>query len=323
MDLLFIGNGLNRVSADMSWAAVLRELVPRRAAGAPDTVSAALPARFVDSLAAKPFTLAFEELCFLTAEHGLADDGAPVGDLEATLKRRVAENIGSLPHNDLHVQAMATVADAAARAPQHIITTNYDYNLELGGQAASGLDFGASDTDETKYSLRRRRRATASGGGEVNVWHIHGEVDAPRTLMLSHDHYVRYINRMRRHVPAEPGDEGDNGPGASGSRQRDEPPLTWVSLFLTGNVHVVGFGFDYTEIELWWLLSLKRREALQGKRVGSTTYYPAVAPDSDYTKAREQILASYGVQIDGVYRSDTHEAGYRRFLEAWTKRARR
>lgn len=310
MDVLFVGNGLNRVSADLSWAAVLRDLVPH----------AALPDTFVASLDAKPFTLAFEELCFLAAEHAAGDgtDTTPVGDLEADLKRRVAETISRIPPNELHAQAMATAGAAAAATTRHIITTNYDYNLEL----ASDLDFGASETDETKYSLRRRRVARTEGGGELSVWHIHGEARVPRTLMLSHDHYVRYINRMRRFVPADVGAREEGGPDHATTHTPADTstPPTWVTLFLESDVHVVGFGFDYTEIELWWLLSLKRREALRGRAVGKTVYYPVVAPGSDYTKAREEILASYGVTVDARFRRKTHGAGYAAFLEAWRGR---
>jgi hypothetical protein len=85
-------------------------------------------------------------------------------------------------------------------------------------------------------------------------------------------------------------------------------------------VHVLGFGFDYTEIELWWLLSLKRRDALRGRAVGRTIYYPAVPADSDYTKAREGILESYGVEVDARFRSSAYATGYAGFLDWWATR---
>lgn len=315
MDILMIGNGLNRVSdRDYSWGAVLGDLAPH----------AELPADFLATLSAKPFTLAFEEICFVAAAHAATrESDARVEDLELGLKRSVAENIRRIPANALHARAMAAAVAAAAEGPQHIITTNYDYNLERAAEDAQGLTFGPSETDETKYSLRRCRRAATEGSSEIAIWHVHGEADHPRTLMLSHDHYVRYINRMRRYVPADTGaaDSG-NGDEESGDESiRDALGReVWIPLFLQSDVHVLGFGFDYTEIELWWLLSLKRREALRGRAVGRTITYPAMPPESDYTKAREGILASYGVEVNARFHSKTYADGYARFLDWWWAR---
>src|SRR5690606_20341177 len=34
---------------------------------------------------------------------------------------------------------------------------------------------------------------------------------------------------------------------------------SWIELFFTSNIHVIGFTFDFCEIDLWWVLNKRAR----------------------------------------------------------------
>lgn len=103
-DILFIGNGLNRVSNNgTAWNTLLDQL-----AGKPKTQHEENVRR------EKPFTLWFEELCNRFGKKNL--------------KQLFSDEIHrNLTHHHLHEQVMSLDM-------QHILTTNYDYNLELSSQ---------------------------------------------------------------------------------------------------------------------------------------------------------------------------------------------
>lgn len=72
---------------------------------------------------------------------------------------------------------------------QHILTTNYDYNLEAADGGSWISNFPAR---ETFYSLFRRRSS-----GNRHVWHIHGELDIVGSIMLGHEQYSGYIHKIK------------------------------------------------------------------------------------------------------------------------------
>ena len=74
----------------------------------------------------------------------------------------------------------------------HILTTNYDY--APGDGATSGTAVAGST--ETRYGLFRCHK----GDHRKTVWHIHGEAAAPDTILLGHDHYVRYSGRIQEYL---------------------------------------------------------------------------------------------------------------------------
>ncbi len=281
-EVLFLGNGFNRVSEGaMSWRSVMKELASF--VGKSD--------RITQYLNHKPFTLVFEEIYFRSARVRNID--------ELALKERTAKLINSILPNELH-------AEAVLSGVNNILTTNYDYNLEV----SSRLEFGSSQTKETKYSVHRRKCADG-----VCVWHIHGEADYPRTLMLGHEHYSGYVDKLQDFVPPlSGGTPARKAKRVDGRRKRGEGQ-NWVELFLDSNVHVIGFSFDYTEIELWWLLSVKERHRLGKRPVGTTTYYPVGPQPSQRVRAKEAILESFGVQIDSRFRLPDYREGYSAFLE--------
>ncbi len=155
--VLFIGNGINRLSDDgTSWEGLLNEI-----ASMPRTQHE------VEVRNAKPFTLWFEEMSSQNHIRGL--------------KEWISDYLeNSIKANDCH-EAIINLNF------EHIITTNYDYVLE--NCSAENWESNNS-AKETYYSLFRRHTSR-----NKNIWHIHGELNTPSTIMLGHDQYIGYTQR--------------------------------------------------------------------------------------------------------------------------------
>ena len=70
-----------------------------------------------------------------------------------------------------------------------------------------------------------------------------------------------------------------------------------------GDVYILGFGLDLSEMDIWWLINCKKRNNPEGK-----VYY--IEPNMDLEKnvGKKVLLQTYGVEIitelvnDGEYR---------------------
>lgn len=283
MHCLLVGNGLNRLSLQLDWGGLLKRL-------ATDLGVETRVQRFDD----KPFSLLFEELC--------AYVGGRSRDAEHAIKETIAALLANIPPHPLHAQ-LTNLFDV-------ILTTNYDYTLE---NVIAGPLFQRSPlAPESRYSLFRRALA-----GKKEVWHIHGEVYVPDTIVLGYDHYTGYVQKIRNYLTdgLQPGNRSDpvRSPLKSGIRDFEHraggtPRYSWVDHFLRDHLHIVGLGLDFTESDLWWLLVHKRRRQSQ---TGYTFYYTVSIgePGDGKDESRLSALRSFGMEVISVNAADYLE-GY-------------
>jgi hypothetical protein len=66
----------------------------------------------------------------------------------------------------------------------------------------------------------------------------------------------------------------------------------WIELFFNSNVHIIGFGLDYSETDMWWILNRRARiiKELKLKSQNMIYYYGGL----DETKANS--LKDFEVQ---------------------------
>ncbi len=238
---LFIRNGVNRLTDNTSWEQVLDSL----AKFAPEPEHDLIMRNIRD----KPFTLVFEEIFLRSAKARHTT--------EFELKKEAARLINNIPNSEYHAGIIKTGA-------KHILTTNYDYNLERG----SGVERKDACTHpEQKYSLFRRYQV-----GSQWVWHIHGEASVPDSLALGHNHYAGSLHHIRDYLVTRSTRvhqvQRRESPYLGGDPNFDSGvhAYSWLDVFLRDDIHIYGFSLDYTEIELWWLLSFKERERLSPRR---------------------------------------------------------
>ena len=265
--IALVGNGLNLVSdKGASWNALLNNL-----AEIPNTTHEE------EVRAAKPFTLWFEEVAS-ESNH-------------SEVKQRIAEFLKArLSPNKHHKDLMSLKFE-------NILTTNYDYNLEASDPSGWKPNFPAR---ENYYSLFRRRSAN-----DRHVWHIHGELEVTGSIMLGHAQYSGYIHKIRSFLTSGVDTQAKGRGGKSYlskySRNNTNSSVdveNWVDLFLEHEVHIIGFGLDYTENHLWNLITEKQRLKKKGFSIAQAIYHRcSTSRQSTAEEAKISILSALGVKV--------------------------
>lgn len=239
MHCLLLGNGINRAALQKDWTQILRELASQFDAE-----------ELTVNIDKKPLSMFIEELC--------ARSDRQFRSTEHTIKVAFAEVLEQISPIAAHERICGLF--------KVILTTNYDFTAE---EALVGpLHQSAFLAPETKYSLFRRHRAA-----DVDVWHIHGDVARPSSMVLGFDHYAGTLQKIRNYatdgIEVKKARHRVSSPVKNGVLDftTNRPIYSWVDYFLRDHIHIVGLGMDFTEIDLWWLLLHKRRRLHQTGKV--------------------------------------------------------
>lgn len=279
--ILLIGNGMEYESGQVSWENMLKNL----------TVENAI-CPYNDKMKDRiPFPLLYQLL--------VTPDPAPVHMTKEDRKserERLAENMKTLKN-----ESNRNLDQIPGLNMDHVMTTNYSYCLEMAFFKDEDFLNNAIRRDkleptqkksngdavkETEYRLHTYYQAHSNDGRETGLWHIHGEVAVPGGIVLSHDRYGRLLKRII--------DACGNPTRYAGNMAADaEGELSWPELFLYGDVYILGLGLDSNELDLWWLLRRKQREA---HSQGRTVFYER-EPTSGFTEDKHLLMRSCGVEL--------------------------
>ena len=143
-----------------------------------------------------------------------------------------------------------------------ILTTNYSYELEMAvkgmGKMSENIIKSFSKNiipgkrAETKYLLSTCN-VVSNADARYRIWHIHGEARKPDSMILGHYYYAFLLKRIMEYLDMRANDYRALNKG-------DEFEVkSWLDSFILGDVHILGFGMDFSEFDLWWLLNRKKR----------------------------------------------------------------
>lgn len=266
---LLLGNGINYLSVNsVSWTTILRNLAKE-----------IHHEEIINLIDEKPFTLIYEEIIFKSKNVGSSG--------EIGIKRKVAKLVDEIKTNSFH----EALLDSKFK---HIITTNYDYALE---RSSSDEAEKSNLKNETKYNLFRRKQLN-----DKYIWHIHGESDVPNSITLGHEQYAGQLQKMRAYATANRKTKSHEVSQFKLKNKKfdtDGSMYSWLDVFLRDNIHILGLSLDYTEIDLWWLLSYKERLRQMADYTVGETYFHTIY-ESRMKKKKQGllcILESFGVKI--------------------------
>lgn len=281
--VLLLGNGLNRAYAGNNWSELIKAILQN-------------PKVTFETIKDMPFPL---QAVIASDDHV---DRAIEDHKEAFLG---AENI----------ELMKPSVESILSIPfDHILTTNYSYELERVADpriSRSGVECAKImghtskvDRAETKYLLHTYNSVQFNGHIH-KIWHIHGEARKTQSIMLGHYYYGKLLGKYQKELEKSGNEQY--------KRQQEGKPVlqdSWLDAFIMGDVYVLGFGFDFSEMDLWWLLNRKKRENAGHGRV--YFYEPSYG-----NELKESLLDVYDVNvIDLGFRTKMNDAGYKIFYDA-------
>ncbi len=175
-----------------------------------------------------------------------------------------------------------------------VLTTNYTYELENALDenfprsdhkeewvCTTAANISTGKQPDSVRLLNTFNRLKNEDGKNVDIWHIHGEVSDPASMILTHEEYGRLVTELVR--------EED--------RENNEGEIlfdSWQDYFVYGDLYILGQGVNFAEFDLWWMLSRRRREKTG---MGRTFYYAPQQADKRFTDV-EEALDQIGVKID-------------------------
>ena len=176
-----------------------------------------------------------------------------------------------------------------------VLTTNYTYELENAldknyPQSDHKEDWACTtaayiNTGKQPDSVRLLNTFNClkneDNNHNVEIWHIHGEVREPCSMILTHEEYGRLVYEL-----------------VAREQDKQESSIisfdSWIDYFIYGDLYVLGQGIDFAEFDLWWLLSRRHRE---GNRAGKAFFYGPQENGKVFTKI-EDALDQIGMKID-------------------------
>lgn len=171
---------------------------------------------------------------------------------------------------------------------KNYITTNYDYAFKKTLNQNN-----INENTEKVYSIRRNLDFES-----LKVWHIHGELDNPKSIQLGLDHYAGYISKIDSYIKGnyEYKNYGETKKVDSiikklQSSKYDD--VSWIELFFNSNIHILGLGLDYSEIDLWWILNKRARLMMDNSINNRIIFYT-----NKIDEQKEGLLKSFKVEVE-------------------------
>ena len=271
---ILYGNGINMLSGNngsISWNDLLKKL----------------SAKFGVSIniGRKPYTMIYEELLLRS------------NVTELDLKQSIVAELNKFKTNEFYDY----MRDLNL---YNYITTNYDVNLE---NSFNNKGYSVFNTKlETIYSIRTHIDVIKNNNSN-KIWHIHGDIDRPISISLGLDHYCGTLGKMDKYFkgsysynsPLKSGDiiniQASLSQKIKGEEKFDN--ISWIELFFSTDIHIVGLSLDYSETDLWWLLNRRARtlNCSPNNIHNKIVYYDAVQDDAG-SNDKKELLESYNVE---------------------------
>ena len=291
-NVLFVGNGINRAFSN-------------------ECVS-------MDSLKSK---ITYPEFALNSEELGKAHVPFPLevvlrtNDRVRTAMKNVSKMLYGRVDNNEQRDFLRKILSAGF---DDIITTNYSYELETAcGESADISDYKLkcliSHTSEItkaepKFSIHTYNKADYNGISN-RIWHIHGEARKPDSMIFGHYYYGNLLYKYK-----ELSDKRGDSYQRSEKNGNIYTPKSWIDSFILGNVYIMGFGMDMSEMDVWWLINRKKQEKAS---TGKTVFYctEPSEPSSKNEMIRIMLLEAYGVNVKVYPHDNDYKSFYYRIFE--------
>lgn len=262
---LLVGNDINNIGGKNDWEALLIDIM-----------------KFCGVSQAEidfetPFPLLYEEIFIKSLKNAHQS--------ERQLKKYIADRVSVITPNEIHVRLREFHTS-------NIITTNYEFAIE--GKVPMN---NCGIQHETIYSIFRHYLE-----GEKKYWHIHGDCKRPSSINLGFQHYIGQLKHIRDYViknTISQANVSSKVHPVSRLEITSTSEKSWIDLFFTSDIYILGLKLDFDETDLWWLITYRARQLFyhQDSSIENRIYYFIPSEYKDGVKGKLNLLASYGVTV--------------------------
>lgn len=216
-----------------------------------------------------------------------------------TAMKQLAEEL----HQPITPEQEQLLSELRSLSCADILTTNYTFELEQSfGMGVSLHRYRLMRTYTREITEKHKRLNLyqyyyAENCGK-RIWHIHGDVSKPNSIIMGHYYYGKLLHEIQEYIPSF-----FRGYNYCLSRSLPYKGESWVDEFLVNDVHIVGFGLDLSEMDLWWLICCKKIHFPDSKVF-------LYVPEEKKDLAKEAMCCAYGVNVVADVPFDGDYAAY-------------
>jgi len=296
---ILLGNGINYLSADsIGWGDILENLK-----NSPEINQINTEIQKVDlKNPLKPFPLAYEEILNLLSQDTTID-------IDRLLKQSIVSNISNQlikkkGFNKYHTDILNTKI-------KHILTTNYDYGLELS--KIENFQNEKKEYSINNFEIKKNNHRGYILPSDQYIWHIHGELSdnrshtkspneyAEQSILIGNEYYGISIKNIEQYISGK--EKSKHAKSLVKRISNNDPVSSWIDLFFTHDIYFIGLGLDFVEQDIWWLLNyranVKKRFLAKGIEINTVVCVEAISIISPlYTPAYPPSIVSF-TNVDG------------------------
>lgn len=297
---IIIGNGINRLDENqsISWKTLLTEL--KEYYGIEIDTNNDL----------KPFPLMFEEMLYKKSGE------SEIKQKQMNLKKKIRElierqNENKSGYNEYHRRITELPYN-------EFLTTNYDYSLEksMNSEFSVRKDKFSLNREERKSSLKRGYKID-----NKTFWHFHGEIVDSRnhkkgnsypeeSIMIGYEQYSDYLEKIQENIKGKSGRQRSDNKSLFIRIRDNDIGNTWLDTFFTHDLDIIGFGFDFSENHLWWLINYRAQFIRNGKTPYDINinnniryFYPEIRNGNTFNLSQNLNLDELSTKIASIKKS--------------------
>lgn len=282
---ILYGNGVNLLGGGPSWNKLLQDISDK----------ALLPPIQSNTLKYEYIILPQEENTegvLVDEENSILvdDEGNAIGFVENTelnLKASLCEKLKGEEPSYFYDKLVELNAD-------NYVTTNYELFLPQ--------KFSVKLKESSEGDLRYRHISIEKEDGCKTFWNIHGDVGNPDNVILGLSDYCQNVVRIDDYL----------------NKQTADSQKSWIDLLFNTEVHILGLAMANEEIDLWNVLTTRKRK----RRHNSTEcqneiYYYAIQDDS-FDPGKKELLKALDVNVVDIefdWGDNAYKKAYDRIYE--------
>jgi len=278
------GNGVNLLGGGMSWDGVLQHISNKKLL--PPIQSNTLKYEYIilPQKENKDFYLATEDGVRLVTEDGKSIIISE--NTELSIKSSLARKLKAQKPSYFYDKLVELDAD-------NYITTNYELFLPKKFSV---------EIKQFQNPLVYRCRTLRTDKSHKTFWNIHGDTENPKDIILGLSDYCEYVAQINEYL----------------KQSKPEILGSWINLFFNSNVHIIGLAMGYEEVDLWNVLTTrKRKRRKSAKECQNNIYYYAIQ-DESFDSGKKELLKALDVNVVDIefdWSDNAYSKAYEKIFE--------
>ena len=228
---------------------------------------------------------------------------------ESKLKEAVKNRFAKLKNNEFYDRLRSLDVDI-------FLTTNYDHAFYDNNEKVVQKE----DNTEKLYSIRRWKKCNINGK-DIWLYFIHGDLTYCKSMMLGLDHYGGALAKVQNYVKGNYQINNyekvpcikdrlehilDKDPSYYGFKKSGSGLMSWIDTIFFPNLHIIGMALDFSEIDIWWLLS-RRARLSKSNLIRNKIYYYPTFPLSEIQSQLPKLRLLEKLDVKVVYHNITQD----------------